>query len=363
MIMQAIAAAKNDTESSSTNALMTGIQGIGASSIAQQTYASTVLCQPNIHLDILPDLPKQQAIARDQAQEWLSSINPAAISSLVNVRNFSNQVGAYVDALLPAAQKYDMGDKSQLPYIQQGIQQLLSLAQKNVTSTGVFVDNVQVYVNGINRSQSTFKAAKETVQTQITGDKGEISALRQKLNDLNKQMDADIVQISAGAVSDIIGIGMIVIAATTIIETGGATQTLLAAGITLVAGGTLAMTISSADIVKAQKEYSTTLTNLVGLELEVAVFDTVYNQLTASERLSQSAIDAAKLLVNGWQTVADSYQQTLADLQQSSKGYLALRLSAMKRQWQQLGEQAGSVMQLGPLPFNTVPANELKSSA
>jgi hypothetical protein len=98
-------------------------------------------------------------------------------------------------------------------------------------------------------------------------------------------MDADIVQISAGAVSDIIGIGMIVIAATTIIETGGATQTLLAAGITLVAGGTLAMTISSADIVKAQKEYSTTLTNLVGLELEVAVFDTVYNQLTASERL------------------------------------------------------------------------------
>lgn len=88
MIMQAIAAAKNDTESSSTNALMTGIQGIGASSIAQQTYASTVLCQPNIHLDILPDLPAQQAIARDQAQEWLSSINPAAISSLVNVRNF-----------------------------------------------------------------------------------------------------------------------------------------------------------------------------------------------------------------------------------------------------------------------------------
>jgi hypothetical protein len=172
MIMQAIAAAKNDTESSSTNALMTGIQGIGASSIAQQTYASTVLCQPNIHLDILPDLPAQQAIARDQAQEWLSSINPAAISSLVNVRNFSNQVGAYVDALLPAAQKYDMGDKSQLHYIQQGIQQLLSLAQKNVTSTGVFVDNVQVYVNGINSSQSTFKAAKETVQTQITGDKG-----------------------------------------------------------------------------------------------------------------------------------------------------------------------------------------------
>ena len=356
MVMKAVLAAANDTSAAAASSMLTGMQGLGAASIMLQTYSSTVLAQPDVSLSMLPDLPTQQKQARSSAQTWLSSTNPKAIVALADVRDFANHVSAYVNAILPLAQKYDLGDKSQLPQIMLGLQQMLALAQTKGVNASSLVDQSKLYESQIAANVAAFASAETAVQTKISGDQGEIANLRTQLATLNSRMNADVVQISAGAVSDIVGIGLIVIAATTVIETGGATQTLLAAGIALVAGGTLAMTISAADIVQAQKEYGSTLTALVGLELEVAAFDTVAHQITVNGAQAQSAVQAAGMLASGWANVVATYQDTLNDLQTNQKGYLALRLSAMKREWVNLGEQAQGLMAQGSLTFKTEPA-------
>ncbi|WP_397452872.1 HBL/NHE enterotoxin family protein [Pseudomonas sp. NA-150] len=361
MAMNAVLAVDNDLNIKAAATLLTGIQGIGAASVTLQTYCSTVLAQADIGLSILPDLPAQQASARDSAQIWLQKTNSEAIAALAGVRSFSNQVNTYVDAIMPLAQKYDLGDKSQLPLIIKGLQELLISAQVKTDAARTLIDSTQLYKNAINITCAAFADANTRVQSQIEGDTGQLATLRQQLADLNKRMNADIVQISAGAVSDIIGIGMIVIAATTLIETGGATQTILAAGIALVAGGTLAMAISASDIVQAQKEYGSTISELVGLELEVAAFDTVAHQITANQSQAQSACVAAGILAEGWKGVTGSYQQTIDELQQNQqKGYLALRLSALKRSWTNLGAQAHGMMQQGNLAFETQTTERLQ---
>lgn len=361
MVMNAVLAVARESRAQLAASMLTGMQGIGAASVVLQTYASTVLAQADVQLTILPDLPARQAKARDSAKTWLGTTNPKAIAALADVRDFANHVAAYVDAMYPAAQKYDAGDKAQLPTIIDGLQHLLVLAQAKAASAPALISDVQLYQNAVAADCTAFADAAAKVQAQITGDQGEIAQLRQQLADLNQRMNADIVQISAGAVSDIVGIGMIVVAATTVIETGGATQTLLAAGITLVAGGTLAMTISAADIVGAQKEYGETMNALVDLELEVAAFDTVAHQITANGVQAKAASEAAAMLAAGWSGAVDAYVKTISDLQHNPEGYLALRLAAMKREWFGLGQQAVALMQQGSLEFKTEPSLKVAS--
>jgi len=176
---------------------------------------------------------------------------------------------------------------------------------------------------------------------------------------LNSRMNADIAKIAAGSVSDVIGIGLIVVGATTVIETGGVTTTLIGAGITLVAGGTLAIALASADIAEAQKEYGKSITDLVDLELEVAAFDTVAHQIKANTENVKSAVQSARMMSDGWGSVADSYGRFIKDLQENQDGYLSLRLMSAKRQWENLAAQAGIIIEQGNLSFEKRPVSQL----
>ncbi len=360
MALKAVAAISNDNKLLAGDLLVTGMQGIGAASIVLQAYSSTVLAQPDIDLEILPDLPARQAQARSSASTWLKHTNVQSIASLADVRDFANSMSAYATAMLPLAQRIDSGDKTELPTFIKGLQQLIELAGEKRSNAENLADRIQVFRNEIEAQSDAFERAGKVVQQRITGDKGEIAQLRRSLADLNGRMNTDMAKIAAGAVSDVIGVGLIVVGATSVIETGGATATIIGAGIALVSGGTLAIALASSDIADAQKAYGDAISRVVDLELEVAAFDTVAHQITANGEQAKSAAESAGMMTEGWGGIADRYGELIRDLEGNQTGFLSLRLMSAKKRWENLGRQAGAIMEQGSLSFEERPATRLK---
>lgn len=360
MALKAVSAISNDNKLLASDFLVTGMQGIGAASIVLQAYSSTVLAQPDIDLDILPGLPARQAQARSSASQWLKQTNQQAIGSLADVRDFANSMSAYASAMLPLAQTIDSGDRTELPTLIKGLQKLIDLAQEKRSNAENLSDRIQVFRNEIEAQGSAFEEAKALVQQKITGDQGQIAALRRSLADLNSRMNTDMTKIAAGAVSDVVGVGLIVVGATTVIETGGATATIIGAGIGLVSGGTLAIALASSDIADAQKAYGDAISRVVDLELEVAAFDTVAHQITANGEQAKAAAESAGMMTQGWGGIADRYGDLIRDLEGNQSGFLSLRLMSAKKRWENLGRQAGTIMEQGSLSFEERPATRLK---
>jgi len=337
-------------------AFANGIQGLGAASVVLQTYAQTLVAQPDIQIDVLPTLPADQKRAREAALQLLNTVNPATLQGLVGLKSFANQFDSYNAVLLPLARAIDGGDRSQLPRLIQGLQQLLATANQCQQASGDIVDQVDAFAVRARADNAAFTAAERTVEDKIEGDKGEIATLRAELAELNRKMDADITQIAVGAVSDIAGIALVVVGVVGTFATEGVAVTLVGAGIGLVAGGTTAMAIAATELGGLQQQYAQALTDTVKLELQVAAFDTLAHQINAHAAQSGDAVAACQTLSSAWGALADNLQTLIRDLQNDVPGYLAMRLQTANQQWKQVGQQVDQVLSVGNLPFKRVPA-------
>jgi hypothetical protein len=127
-----------------------------------------------------------------------------------------------------------------------------------------------------------------------------------------------------------------------------------------VSGGTLAIALASSDIAEAQEAYSEAISRVVGLELEVAAFDTVVHQINANVEQANAAVKSAGMMSEGWGGIADRYGRVIQDLEGNQTGFLSLRLMSAKKQWESLGRQASIIMAQGSLSFEQQPATELR---
>ncbi len=356
MTAAALRAITSDNLFAPPSSFATGIQGLGAASIVLQTYAQSLVAQPDIKLDILPTLPADQKRARDAASNWLNSVNPASLQGLVSLKAFANQFTSYSDVLLPVARAIDNGDRSQLPRLIQGLQQLQATAGACQQSAAQLVDDADTFAVRARADNAAFTAAEKVVASKIEGDKGEIAKMRAELADMNRKMDADITQIAVGAVGDIAGIALIIVGVVGSFATEGMAVTLVGAGIALVAGGTTAIATAATDLNGLQHQYAETLTDTVKLELQVAAFDTLAHQINAHASQSGDAVAACQNLSSAWTSLAGNLQTLIRDLQKDVPGFLAMRLQTASQQWQQVGQQVDQVLSLGNLPFKQVPA-------
>ncbi len=359
MVLDAILAISKENNLLPNEGLLLGLKGIGASSIVLQTYSATVLAQPDLKLDILPELPTKQKEARDAADIWINKTNKSAIGSLVDVQSYANKFGSYTEALLPLAEEIESGDNSRLDLFIKGLQELIVTAQEKAVNASNLSDDVRIFQGEVAANVKSFSEAEKVVQEQITGRTGKIAQMRKDLSNLNSRMKADITKIAVGAASDVIGVGLIILGATTAIPSGGATTLVVGAGITLLTGGSTAMALASQDIADAQKAYSDVLTQTVALEQEVAAFDTVAHQITSNEDQATDAFDAAGMMKDGWVNIAENYSQTIDDLKDKKTEYLSLKLMAAKNHWDNLGQQAHMILMQGSLSVEIKAAADL----
>jgi len=337
------------------DSLLSGIIGIGSSSIVLQTYSATILAQPDIKLNILPDLPAAQKDARSSADNWIKQINKLAIGSLVDVRSYANKFDSYSELLLPLAEKIEAGDIAQLPIFIKGLQQLIETAQENANNTEILSDGIDNFQNNIEANIDFFSKAEQQIQKEVTSHKGKIDQIRKDLNDLNSRINSDITKIAASVAAEGIGVGLIILGASTLIPTAGISTMLIGAGITATIGGTSITIQASADINDAQDNWAKKFSEIVDLELEVAVFDTVEHNISSNLIQAKSALQAATKMNDGWVRIANDYSQTIKDLEANKTENLSLKLMEEKNHWDFLGKQAQNFIMQGNLEFMIKP--------
>lgn len=162
-------------------------------------YCKSVIKQEDIKLAALENLPAHQNIARKHAQRWLESVEPGIQQCFTDTMNFSRAfLGKYSHLNLLIDQMKNGN--------QQAKDEFTTTVRNLTVQLGAVVDHSKditteagQFCEVLNQDTRNFKSDSEEAQIKITGDNGDLKALQDQLEGINKAIDRDI-GLTAGGV-------------------------------------------------------------------------------------------------------------------------------------------------------------------
>jgi non-hemolytic enterotoxin B/C len=240
------AAADNSSISSLTDA----VQGSASAGLIVQTYANTILQQPDIPLpaDLLAKIPVDVFLktARTHADNYLNNIQPGIIKTIQDVNGYSSQFSSFNNLIGQSIDTWKMGNnlsaKQEALELLKQLQIGLTSKQNNVILIGKDLGRLLTDLNG---DVANFNTAVATADIEIGADSKAIH----DLDDTISSFDSKIAGAASGvAISGLVAIGgglLIVVGAGLTPFTAGASTGLIFAGAAVVVVGAGGLTASS----------------------------------------------------------------------------------------------------------------------
>ena len=335
-----------------------------AASIMLQTYTQTVLATPDIQLPaevdkesdstVVEDLPKHQALARTNANFYITDVNKTLVDTVAEVIGFANLWNAEYARLQDLASKIDEGNNKET--FKQGVANLISKSQDAENNTQPALDALNNFLPKIETDQRNLTTDEQHVSVALDGQSGQIAQLKKQIDADNDAINKDLAIIAGGATADVVGGLMIAVGLLAEIETAGASTALVVGGLALVAGGTTAMGIAGKNLSDTKSDLSAAtkqlkIDELVNLSTKQCS-NTVVNLVSA---ISQG-VNAVTSLQKGWSALQSDFNQVISQLDMANPdlgSWLSDILTAANTDWQDTLTLAKSLQQYGTLPAKT----------
>lgn len=158
----------------------------------------SIIAQRDIKLAALDNLPVYQNTARKHAQYWQDSVDPRIQQCFTDTVNFSSAFLGKYDHLNSLIEQMKKGN-------QQAKDEFITATGTLTVQLGAVVGYAKDITTAVgqfgqmlNQDTRNFKSDSEEAQAKIIADNGELEALQDQLDAINKAIDRDIGLIAGG---------------------------------------------------------------------------------------------------------------------------------------------------------------------
>ncbi|MFK0311683.1 HBL/NHE enterotoxin family protein [Pseudomonas sp. NPDC090233] len=319
---------------------------------------TAILQQANMDVPAMPEMAKHQQTARDHANLWINTLQPALIGSIGGVVGFSNQFNAYLAPLLKAAANVNTDPKARQTVVE-GLQLLQTAANTQKSNAVLANQSVDDFRKNFSVDFSAFATDIDTLTQKLAGDNGEIIQLQAEMAARQKAMNNDLTMIAAGATGAVVGVLMIAVGVLAEIPSAGLSTGLIVAGGVVVAGGAAVTIYGSVDYSSNMKKYKAAAEKLAADQAEIVLMTHAKGQLGTLNQQISNAIGALNAMESSWQTLISSLDTLIKQVQSTDvdSAFLTAQLNAACSDWDDMATQARKVQDMinpAPVPLSVV---------
>ena len=287
-------------------------KGQSSQAILIQTYANSVLEQPNVNFSGFKTLEKLQneintglGTAQAHAHTYLNTIQPAIISNIANIENYYALHNAVASTLPPGSTE------------KQWIEVLTTLKTESAKYEAD-ANTVVVMITGLHDNLTTDAAAFAKIVAELNaavkGDGGVLDSINDELGSIQSKIDGAIAGIALSGLAIMGGVFMIAVGGIADFVTAGASTPLVVAGIAVVAAGIGGEVASALTLKSLNDEKANLLQQKSTLKAEVQLatgIGTAYQSLGGQVK---RAVAAATDMKNAWSFLGSDLDTLVSDL-------------------------------------------------
>ncbi|MBB5471046.1 hypothetical protein HDG32_007201 [Paraburkholderia sp. CI2] len=278
-----------------------------------QTYANSVLEQPQVDFSKIPGLQSYQdqinsglATAQGHANNYLNVLQPQVIQNMADIGNYY-QLNKALPATLPAGSSVDQWTAL--------LQSVLDKSTTYRTSALKTVNDLQVFRGQLQTDSQSFATTVTNLNSAVNGDNGVLAQINDELGTLQSTIDGAIAGIVASTLTIAGGVFVICVGAIADFVTAGTSTGAVVGGVGMVAAGVGGEAGSVVALVTANESKGKLLGEESRLKDEVKLATAVSGGYTTLSNKVGDAITAATAMANAWNSVASDLTDIIGDLQ------------------------------------------------
>lgn len=181
--------------------LVNQLDGVVDAKTVVSYYCKSIIAQRDIKLTALENLPAHQNTARKHAQYWQERVEPRIQQCFTDTVNFSSAFLGKYDHLKSLIDQMKKGNQQAKDEFTTTIGTLTVQLGAVVGHAKDVTTTVGQFSQMLNQDTRNFKSDSEEAQAKIIADNGELKALQDQLDTINKAIDRDIGLIAGGILS------------------------------------------------------------------------------------------------------------------------------------------------------------------
>lgn len=344
-----------------TDQIKDSLNSSQGAAILLQVYTQTVLRTPDIILperinelsgsSVVEDLPMDQKEARENAEFYLTDVNPTLVSQCADIIGFANLWNAEYKHLMRLAEDIEFeGNKEEF---KQGIENLINQAKVKKEDAAVALEALKTFLPKIEMDERNFTRDASNVQIALGGAEGEISILEKEIVAYNDAISTDLMIIGLGSGGIVIGGLMVAVGILGEFASAGTSTALVVGGLVVAGGSGTAVGFAADNLSKTKKKLSEATRELA---IDKQIYACTKQASINIEALKASVgmgIDAVNSLMNGWESLEGDFQQVIDQLSMSTPelgAWLVDSLEAANQDWQDTLALAKELQKFGTLP-------------
>lgn len=322
-----------------------GMKSSAAAASIISTYCNSILTQPDINTDILPDLPAHQKSARTHATNWQNNLQPLVIKTNADIIDFANDFECYYDPLVKLAKEIanDHENAQAIADFKQGLVLLKNTVQNKETEAKTVITHLESFSNDLAEDARNFSADFNKAESELAGKDGEIAALKKQVDAIHDAMQKDLAMIAGGSVGVVIGGLMVAVGVLAELETAGASTGLVIAGLAVAGAGTGVTIAGGIDYGKETNKLAETLKELKTIQQQYAATKNINHVVQSFSTQAKAAHTAVSSLVSGWQVLQKDFNEFDAALDRVDPNtgfFLQAQLNSAYKDWTDVAQQA-----------------------
>lgn len=293
-------------------AIETAVRSQSAEALTVQTWALSVLQQPQVDFGNLPALAQAQSDinggidrARNRAADYLNDIQPNMITQLTNIDAYFN-----VQNAIPAALTETSDAATAIRFMEIAKER----SQQYQTDAASVVRDLQRLRGGLADDAADFNGFVVNLNAAVAGDDGVLDAISGQLRSIDGKIAGASTGVAISSLAVLGGAAIVVVGLTAAVPSGGATIAVVAGGAGLVAvgvGGVIASSVALAGLLRQKSEL---ISQRATLKAQVKAATALSSAISTLSIQTADAATAAQSMANAWSGLESHLGNLIADL-------------------------------------------------
>lgn len=277
-----------------------------------QTYANSVLAQPQVDLSNASGLTQYQTqinagitTAQAHANYYLNTLEPAMIQNMANIENYY-QLHIALPETLPAnstAQEWVAG-----------LSAIMQASQAYQSAASGLVRDITSFHAELAADAQAFATTVTELNAAVGGDNGALASIQSQLDSIQGQIDGAIAGIVASSLTIAGGTFLICVGAIGDFVTAGTSSSAVIGGVGIVATGAAGEVGASVALADLNNQKAHLLAEEASLKSEVKLAKAISAGYSSLSGQVTAAISAASNMENAWNSAISDLGSLISDL-------------------------------------------------
>ncbi|MFL0491846.1 HBL/NHE enterotoxin family protein [Bacillus sp. 179-I 2A5 NHS] len=186
----------SNTNQVAMNRISDSIRTLGSQTLLIQGYGLIILKQPDLEVNAIPGITRDQSTARNHVKDWLDKYNPKLFNVNQDLQDFGTRFTNYYDILFELAEKMNADSQAKEDFVStfNALQEHMHALQYDMKGASVDLNN---YKNELVKDSDSYSSKVSRAIEGYKSSGGEIEKLRTDIEKLDENIQNDFTKMLA----------------------------------------------------------------------------------------------------------------------------------------------------------------------